>query len=233
MKVCNACGAEKPLSEFCVARENKDRLTSKCKICLRADAKERRALNLDRDRASSLAWYYANKEKAAEQNKEWRRNNPDRRKEHSRKSYLKCRDLEKIREDCRLRRAADPERHRKYCGNWREKNRDRHRKMILEWMKKNPDRVHAAGTARRARKKSTDDGTVTAEAWADLKKKHKNCCAYCGGKSKSLTMDHIKPLSAGGAHSISNITPACKSCNSRKNTKAASDFVQKAFGRLL
>ena len=32
-------------------------------------------------------------------------------------------------------------------------------------------------------------------------------------------MDHLTPLSKGGSHTVSNIVPACRPCNSRKGVK--------------
>lgn len=43
-----------------------------------------------------------------------------------------------------------------------------------------------------------------------------NACAYCGSRS-SLQLEHIVPISKGGAHDISNIVPACRSCNFSKH----------------
>jgi 5-methylcytosine-specific restriction endonuclease McrA len=51
-------------------------------------------------------------------------------------------------------------------------------------------------------------------------------CAYCGraGDADSLTIDHVVPLSRGGAHEAANIVPACSACNARKATRPAADF---------
>lgn len=45
--------------------------------------------------------------------------------------------------------------------------------------------------------------------------------AYWGGKcwmcgSPATSIDHIKPLIAGGPHILANLRPACRSCNSSK-----------------
>lgn len=44
-----------------------------------------------------------------------------------------------------------------------------------------------------------------------------NICAYCGGDGD--TIDHVIPLSCGGADAIHNIVPACRRCNSSKQAK--------------
>jgi len=43
-------------------------------------------------------------------------------------------------------------------------------------------------------------------------------CQYCGvrGDARSLTIDHVMPLSRGGPWSWENLVVACKRCNSRK-----------------
>lgn len=42
-----------------------------------------------------------------------------------------------------------------------------------------------------------------------------HCCAYCGAAG-DLHIEHVHPISKGGAHALSNIVPACQSCNFNK-----------------
>lgn len=39
-----------------------------------------------------------------------------------------------------------------------------------------------------------------------------------------MTLDHRVPLTKGGAHDLSNLVAACKSCNSRKRTRDELEF---------
>lgn len=71
---------------------------------------------------------------------------------------------------------------------------------------------------RRAREKGAL-GSFTAQQWHDLQAEYCWCCAYCGLPTKKLTVDHVIPLSKGGSNDISNLKPACKSCNSRKGSR--------------
>ena len=43
-------------------------------------------------------------------------------------------------------------------------------------------------------------------------------CAYCGQKSKKLTIDHVVPRSKGGKSSFENCVAACRSCNNKKGS---------------
>lgn len=45
-------------------------------------------------------------------------------------------------------------------------------------------------------------------------------CHYCGGRVglRSLTMDHVVPLIRGGKSTRRNVVPACKACNSKKQS---------------
>lgn len=43
-------------------------------------------------------------------------------------------------------------------------------------------------------------------------------CAFCSSSS-SLTVDHIKPKSRGGANTIDNVQTLCTNCNGMKGSK--------------
>ena len=55
-------------------------------------------------------------------------------------------------------------------------------------------------------------------------------CAYCD--NKATTWDHVLPVSRGGCSRLTNIVPACQSCNSSKGVKDALDWIE-ATGRPL
>ena len=50
-------------------------------------------------------------------------------------------------------------------------------------------------------------------------------CAYCDKKfsEKNLTIDHVIPLSKGGAHSWDNVVTSCSKCNNKKGNRLLSD----------
>ena len=66
-------------------------------------------------------------------------------------------------------------------------------------------------------------GKYSLNEWELKLKEYDYRCAYCKGKVK-LTTDHVIPITRGGANFISNIVPACKSCNSQKGDKTAEEF---------
>ena len=71
------------------------------------------------------------------------------------------------------------------------------------------------------------DGTVTDEFLKELYETE--TCHYCGEYvSENLrTADHMTPLSKGGAHSASNLTMACFSCNSSKSDMEYEEFIRR------
>ena len=44
-------------------------------------------------------------------------------------------------------------------------------------------------------------------------------CQYCGSRPRVITMDHLLPISKGGANEMSNVVVACKRCNAIKSSK--------------
>ena len=55
----------------------------------------------------------------------------------------------------------------------------------------------------------------TLEEWLALAEHYGHRCLRCGSPGR-ITVDHVIPLSLGGANTIDNIQPLCEPCNSRK-----------------
>ena len=55
----------------------------------------------------------------------------------------------------------------------------------------------------------------TLEEWLALLEYYRHRCLRCGSK-ESITVDHVIPLSLGGANSVDNIQPLCEACNTEK-----------------
>jgi 5-methylcytosine-specific restriction endonuclease McrA len=99
--------------------------------------------------------------------------------------------------------ADDPESIRAYRRDWTKT-----KKGILA--------NRAARTARRGSPYTPD-----AKEWiASLKDP---ACIYCGRFATEI--DHLIPISRGGTGELSNLAPACRNCNSRKNDMTYSEFL--------
>lgn len=99
---------------------------------------------------------------------------------------------------------------------WREANRERYNELIAIWKLNNPEQNIIDCNRRRTR--LLDRGNFTKEEWLALCEKYDFKCINCGAAEQHA--DHVIPLSKGGMNTIDNIQPLCRSCNSRKGTKA-------------
>lgn len=76
-----------------------------------------------------------------------------------------------------------------------------------------------AKTAKRHRRRAAkkgNGGSHTSLEWRLLVAHYGGKCLKCGRGDILITVDHIRPISMGGANSIENIQPLCLSCNSGK-----------------
>lgn len=138
-----------------------------------------------------------------------------------------------------------------YCKECTRQDRrayyERNREQILargaEWRARNPGKANEKYMANRdlylenAKRRKANlrgDGSergITVKALRDI---HGDKCCYCGknqvfnydGKyhPDKATLEHVLPLSRGGAHTFDNCRLACYSCNLQKNNKTVEEW---------
>lgn len=104
---------------------------------------------------------------------------------------------------------------------WYQQNRKRVYERNRQWWRKNTLRVMTQQRRRRALKAKVAS-QLTVGQWQWLKEQSGFCCVYCGGHESAvgtLAQEHIVPVTQGGAYTITNIVPACGSCNSSKGPR--------------
>lgn len=145
-----------------------------------------------------------NKDKLREIAYAWRRRNPEKAKEASRR-----------------------------CSQNRRNNHgDLVRAAQREYYKNNSASEKLSELNRRARKKGSD-GRFTLDDIQWLLEKQKYKCLNCGVSVKEKRhIDHTMPLFLGGANDKKNLQILCPTCNLRKNKKHPIDWAQEN-GRLL
>lgn len=70
---------------------------------------------------------------------------------------------------------------------------------------------------RRARMRNSTADRLTSKQMRKRFADFNFSCAYCGDGG-DLHIEHVRPISKGGPHTISNIVPACRRCNYSKHT---------------
>lgn len=74
----------------------------------------------------------------------------------------------------------------------------------------------------RAKRVDSAPGTHTEAEWIAKLAEYGGICAYC--PAPATTRDHVIALACGGSDAIDNIVPACRPCNSSKNTRSVADW---------
>ena len=114
-----------------------------------------------------------------------------------------------------LAKYADPE-HRAArvvaAREWSQANRERRRVIAQNYKRK-----------RREWEQASPSAGITARDWLRTLNRWGHRCAYCGAAGL-LHMDHVVPLSRGGAHTIGNVLPACQGCNLSKHNRCLTEW---------
>jgi len=202
MKRCNKCGELKSLDQFHVKTQNTDGYSHTCKEC---------KSKIDK------AYREANKDVLKQKTKEKYHNNKEVWKARNKKRYDNA-----TPEEVQRRKEV----HRKYNQNMPEDVKKRKQEYNKKYFASEAGKSVTIRSIhkRRAQKIASEDGTVTAQALEELKTTQEYKCNYCKvdldftAKGK-VHLDHVIPLSKGGAHSITNVVWSCAKCNLLKSNK--------------
>lgn len=115
---------------------------------------------------------------------------------------------------------------REYNKNASDEVKERKRLYDKRYFASEAGKVTTAKSVhkRRAQKISTQDGTATSQALEELKSTQNHQCCHCScsldfSAKGQVHLDHLIPLSKGGAHTISNVAWSCAHCNLTKSAK--------------
>lgn len=212
--------------------------TSRHEYYLKNKTKQIAAINAKRKaagpgsrRAEHVKYYSveANRQKMRESGKLWAQKNRDKRKLIDKRCKTKHR--EKYLAAGRKHHWLNRDRVLAY----NKRNRERFRVLVANWKKANPEKVkamnrkrvetgQAAEGAHRRRARARANGIANCAARVKFLRLMP-LCQYCFTSIGKATIDHIIPLSRGGAHYPNNLVASCPSCNSQKHNKLLSEWV--------
>lgn len=135
------------------------------------------------------------------------------------------------RECCKAWKAANdsPEKRRRNAERarlWNLAHPDVLARCIREWGEAHPEARRATTRNYQHRRRSnTVASDVTRQSWDVLAATFGGRCFWCEQPSERLEMDHVVPVSRGGRHLLSNLVPACRSCNASKHAAQPLLFV--------
>lgn len=192
-KVCTRCKVDKDLEAFRAKKRGLYGKSSWCRLCEKAYNKA----------------YYSTPERLKKRRDEWRPTKEEKAVNAVRAREWYAANRERVSIKAKATRAMNPLPNRERVKAWAEKNPDKVKSIQKKWLFEHQDKV-------RKRYKECSNRLLQKD-WPVILEMFGHRCAYCLQPSdKPLTVDHIIPLSRGGEHSIENVVPACKSCNSRK-----------------
>lgn len=219
-QICRLCNQEKPLDCFHRSKVNPSGYRYQCKEC-------RKAENKDPARKTYKAqWYQNNKELTKRRSKQHYRENRDTHLQQAKSRYLA--NKESIQAYKQAWAQENKVRLKIKRRTYYQTNRSRFLAYGREYHCKNP---HVALNARLRRRAYQDQyPELSGQDWQRIMQSNQWCCIYCGKYlggtiNTERTIDHLIPVKRGGSHTVDNLAPSYRSCNSKKHTKTYEEFI--------
>jgi 5-methylcytosine-specific restriction endonuclease McrA len=229
-KQCLRCGEVYPASpeHFAVKRSRTDGLNSYCRSCWRTYCLSRKRSYGVEPRKTVQRH---DGMKRCTQCLEWKPETADHF--YALKGHLVARCKKCANESSRSYAQSHPDQVRTTSRLSQQKRPvETKREYQRKWQRDNPDKVRVNNLTRRARKNRLPDNFTEAD-WQYAIRYFNGTCAYCGNPpGLELTADHFIPVADPNCPGTipTNIVPACKSCNSRKNDNAPIPWITNTFG---
>lgn len=222
-KRCSKCKRWLPLSEYAKNRAESDGLQVICNGCRKS------YYDVDKKRAYNREYVANNRERVNDYARQYREAHPEVKKqavERGQRHYQN--NKERHLEQSRRWHESNPEKVRRSQRDYYYRNKETRLENRRRWARQNPDKVAQQNETRRAR----EAGVAVEEI--DYKRiyiRDHDICYLCGGKVKKSErhLDHVIPLSRGGAHSEDNIRVTHARCNLKKGTKLVEELDWEAF----
>ena len=239
-KTCRKCGDSKPVDDFYRDKTYAEGFQSACKQCVRQKARDWRLANHDRSIAYGKQWRAENQQRIAVTRSAWRVANAEADRE-SRRAWAAA-NPEKMRQYSKDWARRNPELVRARRQRWYEENRaeilaksrerahrdtERNRQRQRLWREANPEKNRANTQRYRASKRGAQSYTITEKDIRRIESRQRGGCVYCRerfGAGRRATIEHVLPLSRGGAHGIGNIALACIPCNCAKKDRTVMEW---------
>jgi len=193
-KRCVKCKQLLPTDEFFPSKTGRDGLNARCRRC---------------NSIACAKYYAAHKEESAAANAAWILANRD--------AYLATQEAYRIEHRGTASAAA---------AAWRAANPEKARALTLSYFASHPEKKRSYGAKRRALKRGCTAEHLPEHYERGLYEAQCGLCYYCGDslEENGQHLEHMTPLSRGGAHSLANLCLSCPNCNQRKHAKTAEEF---------
>jgi hypothetical protein len=229
MKICSKCGEPKDESEFYTHKGTSygkpPYLIAMCKVCCIKKSNEWQREHPDKVLIKNKRWQEKNSDRMKKYYHQYNEEHQEQRYENSHNHYLKY--IEKYHDKSKRWYLDHPDKGKEYVRKYIKNNPEKVAESQRKWKSKNLSKLVVIGQRYRANKKHAPINDFTDYDWNDLLFIYDHRCAYCRKdeiKAGGLTQDHVIPLSRSGNHSIDNIVPSCRSCNSRKKDKTLEEW---------